>query len=188
MVIFIGGESHTGKTLFSQNLMQRTHIPYTSLDHIKMGLIRAGRASFSASSPDQAITPELWGIVKGIADTCLENRQHIILEGCYLPPEEVGALLGQEVMALYLIFSQAYLERAFEAIRLHENAIEWRKHPMEGELSQLIVDHGKLKSRCGRAGVPFVEIDRCYETEMAQALDQLCEQIFERLLEQSCRD
>lgn len=40
MVILIGGESHTGKTLMAQKLLEKYHFPYTSLDHIKMGLIR----------------------------------------------------------------------------------------------------------------------------------------------------
>ena len=39
MIILIGGETHTGKTLLAQKLLEQYHFPYTSLDHIKMGLI-----------------------------------------------------------------------------------------------------------------------------------------------------
>ena len=58
MVVLIGGESHVGKTLFAHRLMLRTGIPYTSLDHLKMGLIRAGKACFTALSPDEQIARE----------------------------------------------------------------------------------------------------------------------------------
>ena len=40
MILFIGGESHTGKTLLMQALIERYHMPACSLDHIKMGLFR----------------------------------------------------------------------------------------------------------------------------------------------------
>ena len=36
MILFLTGASHTGKTLLSQKLMERYHIPYFSIDHLKM--------------------------------------------------------------------------------------------------------------------------------------------------------
>ena len=90
--------------------MLRTGIPYTSLDHLKMGLIRAGKACFTALSPDEQIAREMWGIVKGMAETCLENRQDIILEGCYLLPEDVAPLQGPHTQALFLTFSDRILQ------------------------------------------------------------------------------
>ncbi|MDF2805042.1 MAG: 2-phosphoglycerate kinase [Anaerocolumna sp.] len=43
MVILIGGASCTGKTTMAQRLLEKYHIPYLSIDHIKMGLIRGNR-------------------------------------------------------------------------------------------------------------------------------------------------
>lgn len=40
MIILIGGESHTGKTLLAQRLLEIYHYPYMSLDHLKMGFIK----------------------------------------------------------------------------------------------------------------------------------------------------
>ena len=40
MILFLAGASHTGKTLLAQRLMERYHIPYLSIDHLKMGLIK----------------------------------------------------------------------------------------------------------------------------------------------------
>ena len=42
MIYLIGGPSHTGKTNLSQKLMVKYKIPYISMDHIKMGLVRTG--------------------------------------------------------------------------------------------------------------------------------------------------
>lgn len=40
MVILIAGETHTGKTLLAQKLVEAYRYPCLSLDHLKMGLIR----------------------------------------------------------------------------------------------------------------------------------------------------
>ena len=41
MIILIAGDSHSGKTLLAQRLLERDHWPYLSIDHLKMGLIRS---------------------------------------------------------------------------------------------------------------------------------------------------
>ena len=51
MILFITGTSHTGKTLAAQRLLEKYHYPYLSIDHLKMGLIRSGRAAVTPVSP-----------------------------------------------------------------------------------------------------------------------------------------
>ena len=87
MVILIGGASCTGKTLLAQKLLERYKVPYISIDHIIMGLIRGSSyCDFSATDSDDELTNKLWPIVQGMIMTNIENRQHIIIEGCYIPP------------------------------------------------------------------------------------------------------
>ena len=42
MIILIAGDTHTGKTLLAQRLLEKYKYPYLSIDHLKMGLIRSG--------------------------------------------------------------------------------------------------------------------------------------------------
>ena len=42
MIILITGASLTGKTLLAQRMLEEYRIPYLSIDHLKMGLIRSG--------------------------------------------------------------------------------------------------------------------------------------------------
>ena len=42
MIILITGATHTGKTVLSQNILEKYHYPYLSIDLLKMGLIRSG--------------------------------------------------------------------------------------------------------------------------------------------------
>ena len=52
MVIIITGASHTGKTALAQRVLEKYHIPYLSIDHIKMGLIRSGNTQLTPLSSD----------------------------------------------------------------------------------------------------------------------------------------
>lgn len=39
MIILIAGDTHTGKTILAQKLLEKYKYPYLSIDHLKMGLI-----------------------------------------------------------------------------------------------------------------------------------------------------
>ena len=84
MVILITGASHTGKTLLAQRMLEAYCFPYISIDHLKMGLIRSGNTSLTTLE-DEALTDYLWPIVREIIKTAIENRQNLIVEGCYVP-------------------------------------------------------------------------------------------------------
>ena len=85
MVIFITGASHTGKTALSQKLLEQYKVPYLSIDHLKMGLIRSGNTTLTPLSEDEALTAYLWPIVREMVKTAVENEQNLVVEGCYIP-------------------------------------------------------------------------------------------------------
>ena len=84
MIILITGATHTGKTALAQRLMVEHKIPYLSIDHLNMGLIRSGLASLTPWD-DEKLTAYLWPIVREIIRTAIENGQSLIIEGCYIP-------------------------------------------------------------------------------------------------------
>ena len=85
MIIFITGASHTGKTALAQKLLEKYQYPYLSIDHLKMGLIRSGNTELTPMSKDEDLTAYLWPIVREMAKTAIENKQNLIVEGCYIP-------------------------------------------------------------------------------------------------------
>lgn len=181
MVILIGGESHTGKTRLAQRLLETHHIPYTSIDHIKMGMIRGFPVcGFTATDPDDVIAGKLWGVVKGIVDTCLENKQNIIIEGCYLLPDQVARYDNcKSVIPVYLIFSGAYIKNHFTEFIGYENVIEHRRYPEERTIREFIYSNQTLKKACKEAGAPFFEIKSDYEGEMGVVITYIEEKIRE---------
>ena len=84
MIIFITGASHTGKTALAQSLLEAYHYPYLSIDHLKMGLIRSGNTALTPMD-DEKLTEYLWPIVREMAKTAIENKQNLVVEGCYIP-------------------------------------------------------------------------------------------------------
>ena len=84
MIVLIAGSSHTGKTLLAQKLLEKYRYPYLSIDHLKMGLIRSNYTELTVND-DEKLTDYLWKIVKEIIKTNIENKQNIIIEGCYIP-------------------------------------------------------------------------------------------------------
>lgn len=85
MIFLITGASHSGKTTLAQWLLEKYHYPYLSIDHLKMRLIRSKQTGLTPMSDDTDFTAYLWPIVREMVKTAIENRQNLIVEGCYIP-------------------------------------------------------------------------------------------------------
>ena len=128
MIILISGSSHTGKTLLAQRLLEKLHFPYLSVDHLKMGLIRSGQTSLTPLD-DEALVPYLWNIIKEIIKTAIENKQNLIIEGCYIPynwQESFTEEYLQHIRYICLVMTENYINSHFDDIVSNANAIEQR--------------------------------------------------------------
>ena len=136
MIILITGASHTGKTLLAQRYLEKYKIPYLSLDHLKMGLIRSGRLTLAPESPMEELTGQLWPIAREIIKTNLENSQSLIVEGCYIPfdyQKDFAPEYLSHIKFICLVFSEQYIERHFDQIWRYQNVIEKRVKPEDKE-------------------------------------------------------
>lgn len=84
MIVLITGASHTGKTVLAQKLLEKYKYPYLSIDHLKMGLIRSGYTKLTPED-DSELTDYIWPIIREMIKTAIENKQNLIIEGCYIP-------------------------------------------------------------------------------------------------------
>ena len=50
-----------------------------------MGLIRSGNTNLTPERDDNDLIAYLWPIVREIIKTNIENKQNLIVEGCYIP-------------------------------------------------------------------------------------------------------
>ena len=125
MIYLITGASHTGKTLLAQRLLEQHKIPYLSIDHLKMGLIRSGQTDLTPEDDDE-LTGYLWPIVREMLRTAIENEQNLTVEGCYVPADwrkDLGAAYAQHVRFFCLVMTDAYIDAHFEEICAHASDI-----------------------------------------------------------------
>ena len=176
MVILLSGNSCTGKTLISQKLLEKYKISYFSIDYLKMGLYRGDKnCGFTPLDSNQMIGEKLWPILKGMIETYIENKQSIIIEGCYLLPHYVKELkkdYPDEILSIFLVFSNEYIKENFETkILKHRHVAETRKYPEERPITQFIIEHEELRKKCKENGLDYFEIHNNYQKEIEKVYD-----------------
>ncbi|EAI7247520.1 adenylate kinase [Campylobacter lari] len=172
MIFLIGGESHTGKTLLAQKLLEKYSYSYLSLDHLKMGLIKGMKDCPFKVYEDEKISEYLFPIIESIIQTCLENSQNLIIEGIYLTPKRVQKFKNNSLIKIfYIIFSKEYILQNYKLIYQKENIIETRLTSEKENMNILISNHQYLKSQCENFNLPFLEIKKDYEIEIQKAFE-----------------
>ena len=164
MIVLISGATHTGKTALAQRLTERYKIPYFSIDHLKMGLIRSGQTPLTVND-DEKLTPYLWSIVKEMVKTAIENRQGMIVEGCYIPfdcKNDFDDSYLQHIKHYCLVMTERYIENNFDDILRFENTIERRSCAGDINKNELIEENRRNFALCEKYGVERIIIDGSY--------------------------
>ena len=116
MIVLITGASHSGKTALAQKLLEKYKYPYLSMDHLKMGLIRSGNTELTPMSSDELLTDYLWPIVCEMIKTAIENKQNLIVEGCYIPfdwAKDFEKEYLENIKYYCLVMSEQYIKNHF---------------------------------------------------------------------------
>ena len=168
MVILIAGATHTGKTLLAQKLLEKYRYPYLSLDHLKMGLIRSGQTALTPMDDDK-LTDYLWPIVREMVKTAIENRQNLIVEGCYIPfqwKEDFSEVYLREIRCTWLIMSRGYIDNNFSNIQAYANSVETRLDDSGLNPEELIRENEWNLAQCQKYGCEYVLIDSEYQVDL----------------------
>ena len=174
MIILITGASHTGKTALAQRLLEKRHIPYLSIDHLKMGLIRSGQTALTPED-DEALTAYLWPIVCEIIKTAIENRQNLVVEGCYVPfgwRKDFDERYVSEIRFLCLAMTDAYIDAHFDEIARHADRIESRLDDSYCTPERLKADNRRIIKGFLAAGEQVTRIDADWEATVEALLNR----------------
>jgi adenylate kinase family enzyme len=174
MVILITGAPHTGKTLLAQRLIEKLHYPCLSIDHLKMGLIRSGNTALTPED-DEALTKYLWPIVREMVKTAIENKQNLIIEGCYIPFDwrrNFNEKYLQAIQFVCLAMSDAYIEAHFEEIKAHACDIEARLDDSSCTVERLQADNRAFREGFEQSGEHILLM----ESDFLQTVDSLLEE------------
>lgn len=166
MIILIGGSSHVGKTYISQELMKRLDIPYLSLDHLKMMFIRTHLTDLTVED-DLKMRDFLWPYAAEYIKTAIENHQHLIVEGCYIPFDFRKVFSEEyldEIKPFYIVMSERYIRSNFNLIKDYANVIEQRPDD-DPDMERLIKCSHDFKIGGLANGINVIEIDDEYNVE-----------------------
>ncbi len=166
MIILITGASHTGKTALAQQILEKYKYPYLSIDHLKMGLIRSGNTALTPMSSDDELTEYLWPIVCEMIKTAIENKQNLIVEGCYVPfdwQKDFSHEYLENIKYYCLIMSENYIKSHFNDIKKYSNIIEDRLDDADCTLDNILAENQKLLKIFKAYNGDYILIDDKYE-------------------------
>jgi len=165
MIILLTGASHTGKTALAQKLLETYKYPYLSIDHLKMGLIRSGITDLTPMSDDANLTKYLWPIVCEMIKTAIENKQNLIVEGCYIPfdwKKDFSKEYLDNIRYYCLVMSEKYIRNHFDDIKKYARVIENRLDDEPCTLGSVLEDNAQVLELAQKHNVNYVLIDDTY--------------------------
>lgn len=169
MIILITGTSHTGKTVLAQRLLEKYKYPYLSIDHLKMGLIRSKNTHLTPMSDDSELTAYLWPIVCEMIKTAIENKQNLIVEGCYIPfdwQKDFTTEYLESIRYYCLIMSEEYIKKHFDNIKDYANIIENRLDDEWCTMENMLSANLEMLTLAEKFNVDYVLIDDKYEIDI----------------------
>ena len=100
--------------------------------------------------------------------TAIENKQNLIVEGCYIPfdwDKDFPAPYLEQIRYVCLILSAQYIQTHFEDIRHYANVIEHRLDDADCTMERMLAEHGRTLELAQAHGSPYVLIDDSYEID-----------------------
>ena len=173
MVILITGASHTGKTSLAQRMLEVYKYPYLSIDHLKMGLIRSGKATLTPEDDDE-LTVFLWPIVREMIKTAIENRQNLIVEGCYIPfdwRKDLEKQYLKSIRFVCLAMTDCFIDVHINEIRNHASDIETRLYDVDFTSDSLKEDNHYYINGFAQYREQVMLIDTDYEDTIKSILE-----------------
>lgn len=169
MIILISGATHTGKTVLAQKLLEKYKYPYLSIDHLKMGLIRSGNTQLTPMSSDEELTGYLWPIVREMIKTAIENKQNLVVEGCYIPVDWKNSFNEEyldKIKYYCLVLSENYITNHYNDIIAHANDVEKRLDDSHCTVEYLIRENYQVLNQCKENNLTYILIDDKYEMDI----------------------
>ena len=168
MILLITGASHVGKTALAQRLLEKYQYPYLSIDHLKMGLIRSGNTDLTPMSDDKELTEYLWPIVREMIKTAIENKQNLIVEGCYIPfdwQKDFDAEYLENIRYYCLVMSEEYIKNHFADIKTYANVIEARIDD-DCTIESVLADNVQILALAQKHNVNYILIEDKYDIDI----------------------
>ena len=102
---------------------------------------------------------------QGNHKTAIENKQNLIVEGCYIPfdwAKDFETEYLQYIKYICLVMSEAYIKKHYNDIKKYSDVIESRLDDSCGTIENLINDNAAVLEMCKLYNVNYYLIDDGY--------------------------
>ena len=133
-----------------------------------MGLIRSGYTDLTVEQDDE-LTALMWPIVREMIKTAIENEQHMVIEGCYLPfdwRKDFGEEYLPHIRFVCLVMTEGYLRSHISDVHQYASVVENREEEPELDLTELIRDNAVNLAKCREHGCEVILIDGEYQVDL----------------------
>ena len=120
-------------------------------------------------SDDRELTKYLWPIVYGIIKTAIENKQNLIVEGCYIPFSWADSFEKEyldNIRYYCLVMSEKYIRNHFSDIKRYADVIESHIDDEWCTLETVLADNVQMLADAEKHKVNYVLIDDEYEIDI----------------------
>ena len=134
-----------------------------------MGLIRSGNTDLTPMSDDGKLTEYLWPIVREMIKTAIENKQNLIVEGCYIPfdwAKDFEKDYLENIKYYCLIMSENYIKNHFDDIKKYANTIENRLNDEWCTMENVSIANSEMLTLAQQHNVNYILIDDKYEIDI----------------------
>jgi len=165
MLYILGGVPRVGKTIIAQAFLERTHIPFLSLDLFKMALVKGlPQAGVDPNDASDVVAKQIWPAVRGLCTTILENKRDHLIEGDSILPvhaSHLSATFPGQVRACFLGIERANPANRLATIREHPGPEDWLSEYDDDEVLRMIDEmiefSSVLRSQAEESGFPYLE-------------------------------
>jgi hypothetical protein len=174
MLHFIGGAARTGKGILARRLLAEQHIPYLSLDVLKMGLAR-GVPEFPID-PDAggiAVGERLWPLVREMCASLLRDDVDYLIEGEVLPKHVAPLCQAHpaQVRACFLGYTAITPDVKLRQVRAHAGhpndwPVEVSDADLLGVLTREIEFSRYLQAECAAYGLRYFDTSHDFEATL----------------------
>lgn len=181
MLFFIGGAARCGKGILARRLLAEMHLPYLSLDVLKMGLTRGiSEYTIDPDAGAMQVAARLWPLVLEMSVSLLHDQVDYVFEGEILPIDV--AMLRRnyptQIRACFLGYSNIAPDQKVHEIRAHAGyPNDWPQDYSDVALAVIVqreIEFSKfLQAECARYHMPYFDVSHEFLAGLDAVVDYM---------------
>lgn len=177
MIFFIGGAARTGKGILARGLLAEHHLPYLSLDVLKMGLARGAPAyPLDPDAGGMQVAERLWPLVREMSHSLLHDQVDYLFEGELLPKDldDLRRRYPGQVHGCFLGYTAIDPAQKLLEIRTHAgHPNDWPQGYTDADLLRIVTREIEfslyLQAECARYGFRYFDTSNNFIQAIEQA-------------------